>query len=225
MYGVSEELRFNPFALSLLNRGFIYAIAHVRGGGEFPSWHKEGMLLKKKNSFSDFIACARYLVDQGYTHPDRLFARGSSGGGLLISGVITMAPELFKGVIINVPFLDIITTIVDEDQEDNIHELGNPNEREFYEYMLSYAPYENIEPREYPNILITAGFNDTRVYYWPAAKFAAKLRAMKKDHNRLLFKTNMKGGHGGAMFSGRLESFREKAYEYAFLLDLAGIRE
>ena len=123
------------------------------------------------------------------------------------------------------PFLDIITTIIDEDQEDNIRELGNPNEREFYEYMLSYAPYENIEPREYPNILITAGFNDTHVYYWPAAKFAAKLRAMKKDHNRLLFKTNMKGGHGGAMFSGRLESFRESAYEYAFLLDLAGIRE
>ena len=225
MYGVSEELGFNPFALSLLNRGFIYAIAHVRGGGEFPGWHKEGMLLKKKNSFSDFIACARYLVDQGYTHPDRLFASGSSGGGLLISGVITMAPELFKGVIINVPFLDIITTIVDEDQEHNIPELGNPNEREFYEYMLSYAPYENIKPREYPNILITAGFNDTHVYYWPAAKFAAKLRAMKKDHNRLLFKTNMKGGHGGAKFSGRLESFREKAYEYAFLLDLAGIRE
>lgn len=225
MYGVSEELGFSSFGLSLLNRGFIYAIAHVRGGGEFPSWHKEGMLLKKKNSFTDFVACARYLVDQGYTHPDRLFASGSSGGGLLIAGVITMAPELFRGVIIEVPFLDIITTIVDEDQANNIRELGNPNEKEYYEYMLSYEPYENIEPREYPNILITAGFHDTHVYYWPAAKFTAKLRAMKTDHNRLLLKTYMKGGHGGAMFSGRFESFRERAYEYAFLLDLAGIRK
>ena len=225
MYGVSEELGFSSFGQSLLNRGFIYAIAHVRGGGEFPSWHKEGMLLKKKNSFTDFIACARYLVDQGYTHPDRLFASGSSGGGLLMAGVITMAPELFKGVIIKVPFLDIITTIIDEDQADNSRELGNLNEKEYYEYMLSYAPYENIEPREYPNILITAGFHDTHVYYWPAAKFTAKLRAMKLDHNRLLLKTYMKGGHGGAMFSGRLESFRERAYEYAFLLDLAGIRK
>jgi oligopeptidase B len=224
MYGVSEELGFRPFGLSLLNRGFIYAIAHVRGGGEFPRWHKEGMLLKKKNSFTDFIACARYLVNQGYTHPDRLFASGSSGGGLLIAGVITMAPELFKGVIMEVPFLDIITTIIDEDQAENINELGNPYEKEYYEYMLSYAPYENIKPREYPNILITAGFYDTHVYYWPAAKFTAKLRAMKTDHNRLLLKTYMKGGHGGALFSGRLESYREWAYKYAFLLDLAGIR-
>jgi oligopeptidase B len=124
-----------------------------------------------------------------------------------------------------VPFLDIITTIVDEDQEDSIRELGNPNEKELYEYMLSYAPYENIEPREYPNILITAGFQDTHVYYWPAAKFTAKLRAMKIDHNRLLLKTYMKGGHGGDRFSGRLERYKEIAFEYAFLLDLAGIRE
>jgi len=222
MYGVSESLDFNSFCLSLLNRGFILAIAHVRGGGELPGWHEEGMLLKKKNSFTDFIACARYLIDQGYTHPDRLFARGSSGGGLLISGVITTAPELFKGVIIGVPLLDIITTII---EKDNILELGNPKEKTYYEYMLSYAPYENIEVREYPNILITSGFYDTHVYYWPAAKFAAKLRAKKTDLNLLLLRTNMKGGHGGAEFSGRLESLREKAYEYAFLLDLAGIRK
>jgi len=225
MYGVSEELDFSSFGLSLLNRGFIYAIAHVRGGGEFPSWHKEGNLLKKKNSFTDFIACARYLINEGYTQPDRLFASGSSGGGLLVVGVVTMAPELFKGVIIGVPFLDIITTIIDEDQADNIRELGNPNEKEYYEYMLSYSPYENIEARKYTNILITAGFYDTHVYYWPAAKFTAKLRAMKTDSNLLLLKTNMKGGHGGAEFSGRLESFRERAYKYAFLLDLAGIRK
>jgi oligopeptidase B len=222
MYGVSEELGFISNGLSLLNRGFIYAIAHVRGGGEFPSWHKEGMLLKKKNSFTDFITCARHLVDEGYTHPDRLFASGSSGGGLLIAGVITMAPEFFKGVIIEVPLLDIITKIIEAGPS---LELGNPNEKEYYEYMLSYAPYENVESREYPNILITAGFYDTHVYYWPAAKFTAKLRAMKTDLNLLLLNTNMKGGHGGAEFSGRLESFRERAFKYAFILDLAGIRK
>ena len=143
---------------------------------------------------------------------------------MLIAGVITLAPELFKGVIIKVPFLDIITTLIEEDQEGNIRELGNPKEKEYYEYMLSYAPYENIETREYPNILITAGFYDMHVFYWPAAKFAAKLRAMKTDLNLLLLKTNMKGGHGGAEFSGRLESYRERAYEHAFLLDLVGIQ-
>ena len=225
MYGVSEELGFSSRGLCLLNRGFFYAIAHVRGGGEFPNWHKEGKLLKKKNSFTDFIACARYLVDEGYTLPDRLFASGSSGGGLLMASIITMAPELFKGVIIDVPLVDIITTIIDENHEGHYRELGNPNEKEYYEYILSYAPYDNIESREYPNILITAGFHDTHVYYWPAAKFTAKLRAMKIDHNRLLLKTYMKGGHGGAKFSGRLEGFREKAYKYAFLLDLAGIQK
>jgi len=225
MYGESEELDFSSFGLWLLDRGFILAIAHVRGGGELPNWHKEGMLLKKKNSFTDFIACARYLIDEGYTHPDRLFASGSSGGGLLMAGVITMAPELFKGVVIKVPLVDIITTAIDENRPGSYRELGNPHEKEYYEYMLSYGPYDNIEAREYPNILITAGFYDTHVYYWPAAKFTAKLRAMKTDRNRLLLKTHMKGGHGGAMFSGRLERFKEKAYEYAFLLDLAGIRE
>jgi len=223
MYGVSEELGLSSLGLSLLNRGFIYAIAHVRGGGEFPGWHKEGMLLKKKNSFTDFIACARYLINEGYTHPEGLFAKGSSGGGLLMAGVITMAPELFKGVIIGVPLLDIITTMLDEDQTDR--DLGNPKVMEYYEYMLSYAPYENVKPTEYPNILITAGFYDTHVYYWPAAKFAAKLRANKTDLNLLLLKTNMTGGHGGAEFSGRLESFRERAFKYAFILGLAGIQK
>jgi oligopeptidase B len=142
-----------------------------------------------------------------------------------MAGVITMAPELFKGVIIDVPLVDIITTIIDENKAGHYRELGNPNEKEYYEYILSYAPYDNIEARDYPNLLITAGFHDTHVYYWPAAKFTAKLRAMKTDRNRLLLKTYMKGGHGGAKFSGRLERFREKAYEYAFLLELVGIRE
>ncbi len=222
MYGVSESLDFSIYGLSLLNRGFILGIAHVRGGGELPGWHTEGMLQKKMNSFTDFITCARYLINQDYTHPNRLFAKGSSGGGLLIAGVITMAPELFKGVIIGVPFIDIITTMIDEDQADNIRELGNPMEKAHYDYMLTYAPYENIETREYPNILITAGFYDTHVYYWPAAKFTAKLRAKKTDSNLLLLRTNMAGGHGGSKFSGRLESLREMAYEYAFLLDHSG---
>ena len=226
MYGVSQEISFPSSELNLLDRGFIIATAHVRGGGEFPNWSREGMLLKKKNSFTDFIACARYLVDEGYTHPDRLFASGSSGGGLLMAGVITMAPELFKGIIIEVPLVDIITTILERSPSYRAYsELGNPNEKEYYEYMLSYAPYDNIEAREYPNILIKAGFHDTRVHYWPAAKLAAKLRAMKTDQNLLLLKTNMTGGHGGARFSGRMERYREKAFEYAFLMDLAGIRK
>jgi oligopeptidase B len=224
MYGSSQEASFSSTRLSLLNRGFICATAHVRGGGEFPNWHREGRLLKKKNSFTDFIACARYLVDEEYTHPDRLFARGSSGGGLLMAGVITMAPELFKGVIIKVPFVDIITTILERSPSYRAYnELGNPHEKEYYEYMLSYAPYDNIKAREYPNLLVTAGFHDTNVQYYPAAKLAAKLRAMKTDQNLLLLKTNMTAGHYG--FSGRTDRFRERAYEHAFLLDLAGIRK
>jgi oligopeptidase B len=223
MYGVSEELRYNSEGLSLLDRGFAYAIAHVRGGGELPNWHKDGMLLEKKNSFTDFIACARYLVDKGYADPERLFAWGSSGGGLLMAGVITMDPELFNGVIIDVPFLDIITTMIDENQLDNVRELGNPLEKKYYEYMLSYAPYENVEVRAYPNILVTSGFEDTHVGNWTAAKFVAKLRAVKTDRNLILLKTYMKGGHDTSL--GRLEQYRETALKYAFLLDLAGIRK
>jgi oligopeptidase B len=223
IWGISEEPSFIGIGLSLLDRGFILATAHVRGGGELIGWHEEGKLLHKKNSFTDFIACARYLIDEGYTHPDRLFASGISGGGLLIAGAITTAPELFKGVIIRVPEVDIITRML----EDKVHydELGDPNKKEYYEYMLSYAPYDNIWPREYPNILITAGFHDTRVHYWQPGKLAAKLRANKTDQNLLLLKTNMTGGHGGAMFSGRLERYKEMAYENAFFLNLAGIRE
>jgi oligopeptidase B len=223
MYGVSEELRYSPDARSLLDRGFIRGIAHVRGGGELPNWHQEGMLLNKNNSFTDFISCARYLIDKGYADPERLFAWGSSGGGLLMAGVITMDPELFNGVIIDVPFLDIITMMIEEDQPDNRRELGNPDEQKYYEYMLSYAPYDNIGPRKYPNLLVTAGFLDTHVQYWPAAKFVAKLRAVKTDRNLILLKTYMKGGHDTSL--GRLEQYRETALKYAFLLDLAGIQK
>jgi oligopeptidase B len=225
MYGVSEELRYNSERLSLLDRGFVCAIAHVRGGGELPDWHQEGMLLKKMNSFTDFITCARYLVDNGYADPDGLFAWGSSGGGLLMAGVVTIAPELFKGVIIEVPFLDIITTMIemiDEIQRDNRRELGDPDEMEYYESMLAYAPYDNIEARQYPNLLVTAGFLDAHVHYWPAAKFVAKMRAMKTDPNLVLLKTYMTAGHDTA--SGRSEQLRKTAFLYAFILDLAGIR-
>jgi len=226
MYGSSQKAGFPLSELSLLDRGFIYAIAHVRGGRELGQrWHREGRLLNKKNSFTDFIACARYLINNGYTRPDRLFASGSSGGGLLMGGVVTMAPDLFKGVIIDVPYLDIISMILDPTLPYTVvhyDELGNPNNPEHYEYMLSYAPYDNIEAREYPNLLVTAGFLDTHVQYWPAAKFVAKLRARKTDQNLILLKTYMTAGH--ITTPGRLEQFRERAFKYAFLLDLAGIR-
>jgi oligopeptidase B len=182
--------------------------------------------LNKKNSFTDFAACAQYLVDRKYTRPDRLFARGSSGGGLLMAGVINIAPELFKGVIINVPYVDIITTNTEGRMEHRYYdELGNPADKEYYDYMLSYDPYENVGPKQYPNILIKTGFYDTRVPYSHAAKLAAKLRAMKRDENLLMLKTYMTGGHGLAHFSGRQERYRGKALEHAFLLDLAGITQ
>ena len=225
MYGSSKKSGFRLFELSLLDRGFIYAIAHVRGGGELGQrWHREGKLLNKKNSFTDFIACARYLIINGYTSPDRLFASGGSGGGLLMGGVITMAPDLFKGVIIDIPLLDIISMTLDPTYPYRIvhyDELGNPNNPEHYEYMLSYAPYDNIESREYPNLLVSAGFLDTNVQYWPAAKFVAKLRAKKTGRNLILLKTYMERGHNTT--SGRSEQYKERALQYAFLLDLAGI--
>lgn len=227
MYGSSHRAGFALSELSLLDRGFIYAIAHVRGGSELGQrWHQEGRLLNKKNSFTDFIACARYLINNGYTSPDRLFASGSSGGGLLMGGVVTLAPDLFKGVIIDIPLLDIISMILDPTYPYRIvhyDELGNPNNQEHYEYMLSYAPYDNIEAREYPNLLVSAGFLDTNVQYWPAAKFVAKLRAMKTGQNLIFLKTYMEGGHSTT--SGRLEGYRKEAMKYAFLLDLAGIQK
>jgi len=226
MYGSSQRAGFPLSELSLLDRGFIYAIAHVRGGSDLGQrWHWEGRLLNKKNSFTDFIACSRYLINNGYTSPDRLFASGSSGGGLLMGGIVTMAPDLFKGVCIDIPLLDIISMILDPEYPYRIvhyDELGNPNNQEHYEYMLSYAPYDNIEAREYPNLLVSAGFLDTNVQYWPAAKFVAKLRAMKTGQNLIFLKTYMKGGHSTT--SGRLEGYRKEAIKYAFLLDLAGIR-
>ncbi len=224
-YGYSMDATFNSARLSLLDRGFVYAIAHIRGGQEMGRWwYEDGKLLNKKNTFTDFIDCARYLVAEGYTNPDVLFAMGGSAGGLLMGAITNMRPDLFKGVVAAVPFVDVVTTMLDESiplTTSEYDEWGNPNDKKYYDYMMSYSPYDNVEAKEYPNILVTTGLHDSQVQYWEPAKWVAKLRAMKIDNNRLLLKTNMEAGHGGA--SGRFRRLKEVAFEYAFLLDLAGL--
>jgi oligopeptidase B len=213
--------------LSLVDRGFVYAIAHVRGGQELGrSWYEEGKLLKKRNSFSDFIACAEFLVEQKYTSAERLFAMGRSAGGLLIGAVANMRPDLFKGMVAEVPFVDVVTTMLDASiplTTGEYDEWGDPNQQEYYAYMLSYSPYDNVASKDYPHLLVTAALHDSQVQYWEPAKWVAKLREMKTDQNRLLLKINLEAGHGGA--SGRFRRHLETALSYAFLLDLAGIRE
>jgi oligopeptidase B len=226
-YGFSIDPAFASPRLSLIDRGFVYAIAHVRGGQELGrQWYEDGKLLKKKNSFTDFIACAEYLIRERFTNRDRLFAMGRSAGGLLMGAITNMRPDLFKGVVAEVPFVDVITTMLDPSiplTTGEYDEWGDPNQKEFYDYMLSYSPYDNVEAKDYPNLLITGGLHDSQVQYWEPAKWAAKLRALKTDRNRLLLKTNMDAGHGGA--SGRFRRHHETAFSYAFLLDLAGIRK
>jgi len=226
-YGLSVDAGFASPRLSLIDRGFVYAIAHIRGGQEMGrQWYDDGKLLKKKNTFTDFIACAEYLIREKFTSPDRLFAIGRSAGGLLIGAVTNMRPDLFKGVVAEVPFVDVVTTMFDSSiplTTGEYDEWGDPNRREYYDYMLSYSPYDNVETKAYPNLLITGGLHDSQVQYWEPAKWAAKLREMKIDGNRLLLKTNMDAGHGGA--SGRFRRHRETAFSYVFLLDLAGINE
>jgi len=221
-YGSSMEAWFRPAVVSLLDRGFVYAIAHVRGGQELGrQWYEDGKLLKKKNTFTDFIDCGRFLVDEGYSSPDRLFARGGSAGGLVMGSVANMAPELFAGIIANVPWVDVVTTMLDEDiplTTAEYDEWGDPNQREFYDYMLSYSPYDNVEAKAYPAILVTTSLNDSQVQYWEPAKWVAKLRALKTDDNPLIFKTEMEAGHGGV--SGRFKQYRETALEYAFMLEV-----
>ncbi|MEL6823997.1 MAG: prolyl oligopeptidase family serine peptidase, partial [Calditrichota bacterium] len=211
--------------ISLLDRGFVFAIAHIRGGQEMGrSWYEDGKLLKKKNTFTDFIDCGEFMIAEKYADPDKLFGMGGSAGGLLIGAVINMRPDLFNGVIAAVPFVDVITTMLDEDiplTTSEYDEWGNPNVKEYYDYILSYLPYDNVVAKDYPNILITTGLHDSQVQYWEPAKWTAKLRELKTDDNRLLLYTQMEAGHGGA--SGRFEAYRETALEYAFLLDLAGI--
>lgn len=226
-YGSSMNATFSASRLSLLDRGFVYAIAHIRGGQEMGrQWYENGKLLKKKNTFTDFIDCAEYLIEKGYTNRDRLFARGGSAGGLLMGAVLNMAPDLFEGVVAQVPWVDVVTTMLDADvplTTSEYDEWGDPNQKEYYDYMLSYSPYDQVEAKDYPHLLVTTGLHDSQVQYWEPAKWVARLRALKTNQNRLVLKTNMGAGHGGA--SGRYRRYRETAFYYAFLLDLAGIRE
>jgi oligopeptidase B len=226
-YGFSIDAAFASPRLSLLDRGFIFAIAHVRGGQELGRrWYDEGKLLQKKNTFTDFIACAKFVVQEKLTGPDKLFAMGRSAGGLLMGAVFNMRPDLFRGVVAEVPFVDVVTTMLDPSiplTTGEYDEWGNPEQKEYYDYMLSYSPYDNVESKPYPHLLVTGGLCDSQVQYWEPAKWVAKLRAVKTDNNRLLLKTNMDAGHGGA--SGRFRRHLETAFAYAFLLDLAGIRD
>lgn len=226
-YGASMDPMFSATRLSLLDRGFIYAIAHIRGGQEMGrQWYEDGKMFKKKNTFTDFIDCAEFLIEEKYTSPDHLFASGGSAGGLLIGAVINMRPELFKGVIAAVPFVDVVTTMLDESiplTTGEFDEWGNPKNPESYLYMLEYSPYDQVKPQNYPNMLVTTGLHDSQVQYWEPAKWVAKLRDMKTDNNTLLLRTNMETGHGGT--TGRFRIYKETAQEYAFILDLAGIKE
>ncbi len=225
-YGMSSDPAFNPDRISLLDRGFIFAIAHIRGGEEMGrAWYHDGKLLNKKNTFTDFIACAEHLITENYTSPEFLAIRGGSAGGLLMGAVTNMRPDLFKAVVAHVPFVDALNTMLDPTLPLTVieyEEWGNPNEKAFYDYMRTYSPYDNVEAKSYPNMLITAGLNDPRVSYWEPAKWTAKLRAMKTDDNVILLKTNMGAGHGGA--SGRYDRWREVAFETAFLVDTVGVR-
>ena len=226
-YGDTVYPEFDADVLSLLDRGFIYAIAHIRGGSELGrNWYYDGRQLKKKNTFTDFIECTHYLIEQGYTSSDFVFATGVSAGGLLMGAIVNMEPDLYKGVDAGVPFVDAVTTMLDADiplVTSEYDEWGNPNEKVSYDYMLSYSPYDNIEKKDYPNLIVTAALQDSQVQYWEAAKWVAKLRANKTDSNRLVLHTDIHAGHGGK--TGRYQPLRETALIYAFFLDLVGITE
>ena len=224
-YGISIDATFNSARLSLLDRGFVYAIAHVRGGQELGRrWYDDGRLGHKRNTFSDFIACAEHLVAARFTSPERLFAIGGSAGGLLVGAVINMRPDLFAGAVVQVPFVDVVTTMLDDSiplTTGEYDEWGNPLERAAFDDILVYSPYDNVEPKDYPSLLVLAGLHDSQVQYWEPAKWVAKLRALKTDGNRLLLKTSMDAGHGGV--SGRYRRYRDTALQYAFLLAEAGL--
>lgn len=223
-YGISYDPAFSSSALSLLDRGFVVAIAHVRGGEEMGrAWYDGGKLLNKPNSFTDFIAAAEHLVDAGYTSPERLTISGGSAGGLLMGAVTNLRPDLFRAVLAEVPFVDVVNTMLDASLPLTVieyDEWGNPNDPEYYHRIRSYSPYDNVRAQAYPHMLVTAGLNDPRVAYWEPAKYTARLRALKTDGNRLVLKTNMGAGHGGA--SGRWDHLREVAFKYAFVLEVVG---
>ena len=224
-YGHSMDATFSSTRLTLLDRGFIFAIAHIRGGEDLGrQWYENGKLLNKKNTFTDFVDCSKFLITEKYTSPKHLYAEGGSAGGLLMGVVVNTAPELYNGIIAQVAFVDVITTMLDDSiplTTGEYDEWGNPNVRKYYDYMLSYSPYDNVLPQKYPNMYVSTGLHDSQVQYWEPAKWVAKLRALKIDNNLLFLDTNMEAGHGGA--SGRFEAIKELAKEYSFLLDLEKI--
>jgi oligopeptidase B len=226
-YGHTIDPYFSTSRLSLLDRGFVYVICHIRGGQYMGrEWYENGKMLKKMNTFTDFVACSKHLIAQKYTSADHLYAQGGSAGGLLMGAITNLAPELYNGIVSQVPFLDVVTTMLDETiplTTGEFDEWGNPKIKEYYDYMLSYSPYDNIEAKDYPNILITSGFHDSQVQYWEPTKYVAKMRAMKTDKKYLFLDTNMDAGHGGA--SGRYEALKEVAKMYAFIFDLEGIED
>ena len=221
-YGNSIDAYFSPARLSLLNRGFVFAIAHIRGGQEMGrNWYEDGKFFNKKNTFYDFIDCAEYLISQKFTRKELLFANGGSAGGLLMGAVANMRPDLFKGILAGVPFVDVVTTMLDDSiplTTGEYDEWGNPNDINYYIYMLSYSPYDQVEKKGYPNMLVTTGLHDSQVQYFEPAKWVAKLREMKTDKNLILMKTDMEAGHGGA--TGRFKRLKEVVFEYAFMLKL-----
>lgn len=226
-YGSSTDPSFRSTIVSLLDRGFAYAIAHIRGGSEMGrQWYEDGKLLKKINTFTDFNDCARFLINEKYTSPENLYAMGGSAGGLLMGAIVNMEPELYNGVIAAVPFVDVVSTMLDASiplTTFEWDEWGDPRKQEYYDYMLSYSPYDQVKAQAYPHMLVTTGYWDSQVQYWEPAKWVAKLRDMKTDDNILIMDVNMTAGHGGA--SGRFERLKTTALQYAFMLDLEGIRE
>ncbi|WP_019614431.1 S9 family peptidase [Psychromonas ossibalaenae] len=222
-YGHSLDIGFSSSNLSLLDRGFVYAVAHIRGGEELGrSWYEDGKLLKKQNTFNDFVDVSKALVESGHGAKEQVFAMGGSAGGLLMGAVINQSPELYKGIVAAVPFVDIVSTMLDESiplTTGEYDEWGNPNKKTYYDYMLSYSPYDQVVPQDYPNMLVTTGLHDSQVQYWEPAKWVAKLRELKTDNNQLLLYTDMEAGHGGK--SGRFKHFEDIAREFAFLLNLA----
>ena len=224
-YGSTIDPYFSTARLSLLDRGFIFAIAHIRGGEYLGrQWYEDGKLFKKKNTFSDFVDCSKYLIENKYTSAKHHYAMGGSAGGLLMGAVVNLAPKLYNGVVAQVPFVDVVTTMLDDSiplTTGEYDEWGNPNEKDYYEYMKSYSPYDNVTNKLYPNMLVTTGLHDSQVQYWEPAKWVARLRAQSKNASQLYLQTNMEAGHGGA--SGRFEALKEVAAEYAFLLDLESI--
>jgi oligopeptidase B len=226
-YGYSMDATFSTTRLTLLDRGFVFAIAHIRGGEDLGrQWYENGKLLKKKNTFTDFIDCSKFVIEQKYTSAEHLYAEGGSAGGLLMGAIVNLAPELYNGIIAQVPFVDVITTMLDDSiplTTGEYDEWGNPNVEKYYKYMLSYSPYDNVKKQKYPNMFVSTGLHDSQVQYWEPAKWVAKIRSLKTDNSLLFLNTNMDAGHGGA--SGRFEAIKELAKEFSFLLDLEKIQK